>query len=97
MRISDHMGLSNDNKVTPENARALGHEPFMGWYEDTYRRHRGQMTDEQWALAEKIYGPANEEFVATDPRGDDLTRWNEYSCKEPLAMNGALVHIDYRI
>ena len=76
MRISDHMGLSNDNKIAPANARALGHEPFMDWYEGAYERQTQEhMNDEQRALAETVYGPINEEFLRENRQGDELTRW----------------------
>ncbi|MDJ0748400.1 MAG: sulfatase [Woeseiaceae bacterium] len=76
MRISDHMGLTNDNKITPENATALGHTPFMDWYDDAYRRQFDTyMNDEQRAVLDELYGPINADFVRRDPRGDDLTRW----------------------
>ena len=76
MRIADHMGLTNDNKITPENAAALGHEPFMGWYDSAYRRQRdAYMNSEQRAAMDAVYGPVNDAFVREDPRGDDLTRW----------------------
>ncbi len=76
MRISDHMGLTNDNKITPENATALGHTRFMGWYDDAYRRQFDTyMNDEQRAALHELYGPINADFVRRDPRGDDLTRW----------------------
>ena len=76
MRISDHMGLSNDNKITPENAAVLGHEPFMGWYDDAYRRQYDEyMNDAQRDALSAIYGPINDDFIARDLRGDDLTRW----------------------
>ncbi len=76
MRISDHMGLTNDNKITPENAAALGHEPFMGWYDDAYRRQFNEyMNDAQRDSLSALYGPINDDFVARNLRGDDLTRW----------------------
>ena len=76
MRIADHMGLTNDNKITPENAALLGHEPFMGWYDDAYRRqYDDYMNNEQRDALEAVYGPINLDFVSRDPRGDDLTRW----------------------
>ncbi len=76
MRISAHMGLTNDNKIKPETAAALGHEPFLGWYDDAYRRQFDDyMNDSQRAAFDAVYGPINEDFVARDPRGDDLTRW----------------------
>jgi arylsulfatase A-like enzyme len=76
MRIRDHMGLTNDNKITPENAAALGHEPFMSWYDDAYRRQFDDyMNDTQRDALNTVYGPINEDFVDRDLRGDDLTRW----------------------
>ncbi len=76
MRISDHMGLTNDNKITPENATALGHIRFMDWYDDAYRRQFDRyMNDEQRAALGELYGPINADFVKRDPRGADLTRW----------------------
>ncbi len=76
MRISIHMGLTNDNKITPENAAAMGHEPFMGWYDDAWRRQYDEyMNDEQRAALDAIYGPINDEFVAMNLEGDELTRW----------------------
>ena len=76
MRISDHMGLTNDNKITPENAAALGHEPFMGWYDDAYRRQFDEyMNDQQRDALDAVYGPINDEFVARELAGDELTRW----------------------
>ncbi len=76
MRISDHMGLSNDNKITPENAAVLGHEPFMDWYDDAYRRQYDEyMNDAQRDALSAVYGPINDDFIARDLRGDDLTRW----------------------
>ncbi len=76
MRISDHMGLSNDNKIKPENAAALGHKPFMDWYNDAYGRQFDEyMNDVQRDALDAVYGPINEDFIARDLRGDDLTRW----------------------
>lgn len=76
MRISDHMGLTNDNKITPENAAALGHKPFMSWYDDAYRRQFDEyMNDSQRDALSQVYGPINDDFVARDLGGDDLTRW----------------------
>jgi arylsulfatase A-like enzyme len=76
MRISDHMGLTNDNKLTPEIAAALGHEPFMDWYDDAYRRqHDERMNDEQREALDAVYGPINNAFVSAGLRDKDLTRW----------------------
>ena len=76
MRISDHMELSHDNKIKPENSAPLGHKPFLPWVDDAFtREYQNHLTDEQRAQLDEIYGPINEAFVAANPQGDDLTRW----------------------
>ena len=75
MRISDHMGFTNDGKIAPELATELGYEDFLDWYERSYRKSRERMTEEQLAKWDSVYGPINEDFAATRPQGDDLTRW----------------------
>ncbi len=76
MRISDHMGLSNDNKIRPENVAAAGFENFMVWYDDAYRRQYDEyMNDEQRAAFDAVFDPINEDFLANTPSGRDLTRW----------------------
>jgi len=76
MRIADHMGLTNDNKITPESAAALGHEAFMPWYDGAYRRQRDEyMNDDQRAAFDAVYGPINADFIERELTGDDLTRW----------------------
>ena len=75
MRISDHMGLTNDNKIRPEIAAAMGHEPFLDWYDRNFNGQYERLTDAQRQTLDALYGPINEEFQASDRRGDDLTRW----------------------
>ncbi len=75
MRISDHMGLSNDNKVSPSSARSLGHQPFLDWYERNYRNQLAGMSRAQRKQAHDVYEPISRAFVAHNPRGDELTRW----------------------
>ena len=75
MRISDHMGLSNDNKVPPEQVEAMGHEEFQDWYASNYRFSRKRMSEEERQNWDAVYGPLMEEFEAADPQGDELTRW----------------------
>ena len=76
MRISAHMGLTNDNKIKPENAAALGYEPFMSWYDYGYRRQFDEyMNEAQRDAFDALYGPINNDFAARNLRGDDLTRW----------------------
>jgi arylsulfatase A-like enzyme len=75
MRIADHMGLTNDNKIEPQTALALGHEDFLEWYSQTYRRNYARLTPQQKRGWDRVYGPVNEEFRQHNPRGQDLTRW----------------------
>ena len=75
MRIADHMGLTNDNKIEPEIAAALGHEEFLEWYPQTYSRNMARLTPQQLNKWDSVYGPVNEQLRIHNPRGEDLTRW----------------------
>ncbi|PXY01224.1 sulfatase [Marinifilum breve] len=75
MKISDHMGLSNDNKMDPKIVKSLGFEQFMGWYEGAYRNNLARMTEKEKAAWNKVYGPINRDFEKNTPRGKDLIRW----------------------
>ena len=76
MRIGDHMGLSNDNKIRPENVAAAGYDNFLPWYDDAYRRQYAEyMNDAEREAFDKVFEPINEAFMETRPTGRDLTRW----------------------
>ena len=75
MRISDHMGLSNDNKIEPEIVEELGFEPFMDWYPGAYENNLARMNEAQRSAWEEVYGPINQEFKENTPEGKELTRW----------------------
>jgi arylsulfatase A-like enzyme len=75
MRIADHMGFTNDNKLDPDLVKELGYVDFLDWYERGYRRSRARMTEEERASWDEVYGPINESFAELQPRGDELTRW----------------------
>jgi arylsulfatase A-like enzyme len=75
MRISDHMGLTNDNKIHPGIVDSLGFEEFMGWYAPVSLRNVGRMNAEDRKNWEAVYGPINEYFKNNTPSGDELTRW----------------------
>lgn len=76
MRIGDHMGLSNDNKIRPENVAAAGYENFLPWYDDAYRRQYDEyMNGGQREAFNAVFDPINDEFMALRPRGKELTRW----------------------
>ncbi len=76
MRIGDHMGLANDNKLKPELVERLGFGDFMHWYDDAYRRQYDEyMNDEQRAAIDAAYGPINDAFNLDDPRRKEYVRW----------------------
>ncbi|WP_281616346.1 sulfatase [Flammeovirga sp. SubArs3] len=75
MRISDHMGLTNDNKISPDVRDKTNHSPFMGWYDWAYNKNIDRMTDEEKEKWEEVYGPINKNFQKINPKGKNLTRW----------------------
>ena len=75
MRISDHMGLTNDNKIMPEIAEALGFSDFLSWYSKAHLNSYNRMTEEEKANWESVYGPINEDFKNNTPQNEELTRW----------------------
>lgn len=75
MRISTHMGLTNDSKIKPELARRLGFEDFIPWYSNAYNNQYNKLTEEQCRNWEAVYGPINADFEKNTPSGDALTRW----------------------
>jgi arylsulfatase A-like enzyme len=75
MRISDHMGFTNDGKIEPELAKSLGYEDFLAWYEEAYVRSQARLTEEEKANWDAVYGPINEYFKEAKLQGDELTRW----------------------
>lgn len=75
MRIKDHMGYTNDNKIHPEIVAEKGIKEFLGFYEPAFRRKYARMTEEERQAFDAIYDPINEEFRNDPPKGDDLLRW----------------------
>jgi len=75
MLVSEHMGLSNDNKIDPEIVTETGHKPFLAWYPKAYRNNLARMTPEQRAEWDKVYQPINEAFRNNPPEGDSLAKW----------------------
>ena len=75
MRISDHMGLSNDNKIDPAIVKEMGHEQFLRWYEKAYHKNLDRMTPKERKKWDEVYGPINKEFKKKAPKGKDLVRW----------------------
>ena len=75
MRISIHMGLTNDNKIYPELAQLSNHPDFLPWYEKNFRYNYEKFSPEQRVLWNHVYRPINDEFLRLAPRGEDLTKW----------------------
>jgi len=75
MRISIHMGLTNDNKVKPAIAEAHEFKDFMKWYTNAYNNNLDRMNQGQRRAWDAVYDPINEEFDEEDLQGDELTSW----------------------
>jgi arylsulfatase A-like enzyme len=75
MRISDHMGLTNDNKIKPEIIDSLGIKEFYKWYANIYNDKLSRLTTEERKNWDSIYDPMNEAFLKNPPKGDSLTLW----------------------
>ncbi len=75
MRISDHMGLSCDNKIRPEILEELDIEEFFNWYKNEYRSRYNRLTEEEKKKWDEVYGPINSDFENNPPGGDELTSW----------------------
>ncbi|GJM34674.1 MAG: N-acetylglucosamine-6-sulfatase [Saprospiraceae bacterium] len=75
MRISDHMGLTNDNKIKPEIATSLGKTSFMSWYDEAFQLNYQRMSDTEKAAWNAVYDPINQDFEKNTPSGDQLIRW----------------------
>lgn len=75
MRISEHMGLSLDNKIRPEVIDEMGRVEFMAWYKSSYQARYNRLTEEEKEEWDKVYGPINEHFWSEAPEGKELTKW----------------------
>ena len=75
MRISDHMGYTNDGKLSPELAKSLGYMDFLAWYERAYGRSQERLSEAEKRNWDAVYGPINERFRELKPSGPELTRW----------------------
>lgn len=75
MRISQHMGLTNDNKIHPDITNELGFTDFMRWYAPVHINQINRLTAEQKADWETVYGPIQQDFKENTPTGDSLTSW----------------------
>ena len=75
MRISDHMGFTNDNKVPPEMADELGYADFIKWFRNNYTFNYDRFTDEEKEKWDAVYGPVMRTFAEKHPEGRELIQW----------------------
>jgi len=75
MRISDHMGYSNDNKIHPDSVAKMGLQEFIKWYHWAYRNSYGRMTKEEQNKWDSIYNPVILDLMKNTPQDDELVRW----------------------
>lgn len=75
MRISDHMGLSCDNKIPPSVLEKLGYQEFLNWYKSSYTQRYDRLSDEEKQKWDEVYGSIVEKFEKNKLSGEDLTKW----------------------
>lgn len=75
MRISEHMGLSMDNKIHPDVLQQMNLDEFRAWYESSYLERYNRLDAAEKAKWDAVYGPINEDFEKNTPEGKDLTYW----------------------
>ncbi len=95
MRISDHMGLSSDNKIRPELVDKLGFEEFLGWYKSSFTNRYNRLSDEQKQAWDSKFGPINEDFEKNTPQGKALTIWKYRRYMEDYL--GTIVSVDREV
>jgi arylsulfatase A-like enzyme len=75
MRISDHMGYTNDNKIPPALAEELGYKDFYPWYAKNYDFNYARFTEEEKAKWDEVYEDIIENFRRKKRQGRELVQW----------------------
>lgn len=75
MRISTHMGLTNDNKIKPAISESHGSKDFLKWYSNAYNNNLARMNKNQRQSWDAVYDPINESFTNQNLQGKELTSW----------------------
>jgi arylsulfatase A-like enzyme len=75
MRIMDHMGYSNDNKIKPERVDSLGINEFYDWYKPVYYHNYDRMTEDEKRYWNSMYDPIIDHFIEDSLRGEALLNW----------------------
>jgi arylsulfatase A-like enzyme len=75
MKISVHMGYTNDLKIHPDSMDKLGLEEFSKWYRQAYLRGLGRMSAAEKQQWDSVYNPVIDQFMQSLPSGDSLLSW----------------------
>ena len=75
MKISVHMGFSNDLKIHPDSVEKLGLDEFSKWYKHAYLNGTGRMSPDEKRMWDSVYNPIIDRFMQTLPTGDSLLLW----------------------
>ncbi|MEZ5146815.1 MAG: sulfatase-like hydrolase/transferase [Bacteroidales bacterium] len=75
MRIMDHMGYSNDNKIKPEIVDSLNLHEFYNWYKPVYYKNYDRMTMEEKQHWDSIYDPIITGYIRDSLYGEALLKW----------------------
>ena len=73
MTILNHMSLSSDLKIKPDNVDTI--YPGDDYTINAYKRNYMMMNDEQRRNWDEAYNPMVEEFKKNPPVGDNLLKW----------------------
>lgn len=75
MKISEHMGFTNDHKIPPDSLSKKGLTEFSKWYSHTYDRIYGRMHDDEKSRWDSVYNPIVDEFMEQNFTDSTLLRW----------------------
>lgn len=75
MKITEHMGYTNDNKIPPDSMNKKGLSEFSEWYGHTYSRMLGRMNEAERRRWDSVYQPVVAEFMETSFTPESLLRW----------------------
>lgn len=95
MRISDHMGLTCDNKIPPEIIEKMGYQEFYEWYKNAYNLRYKRLSEAEKSQWDSVYGPIIERFENNKLTGEDLTEWKYQRYMEDYL--GSIISVDRNI
>jgi arylsulfatase A-like enzyme len=95
MRIIDHMGITLDTKINPNNLQDPENEEFYKWYGNEYIIRYNRLSDDEKLKWDAVYGPINEDFKNNTPKGKALTLWKYQRYMEDYL--GTIVSVDRNV